>query len=839
MSSAKLSTAGQFFPVQTLRLKNRGPPDRQVVEDMLLLDLRYALRQLQKNPGFAVTVVATAALGIGLTATIFSVIYGVLLSPLPFPNARQVVSIGEINRVSTHPGSSSLPNIRDWTAQNRSFQEIGYYNLSFDNVQYNGKAEQVVDVRCSPNLLSLLQTQPLFGRTFSSEGGTADSQNVAVISSKLWRNMFAADRAIVGRSLRIGKEYFTVIGIMPEEFFFPLTRNEPVLWILAKPPTEWEDQNIAMLQAVGRLKEGAGLKQAAAELTTILNSATHETSNRVLVENYRDSITGDLRTPLWLLEMTVLAVWIIACINVVGLLLVRAATRRREIAIRCALGARPFHVQSQFIMESALLAGTGTIVGLCISRILIDTARLFLQSRLPFATNIHMNTTVLELIILLSAFFTLLVATLPAFQVYRTVPLEAMCEGSPGSGMSRRQKRMCEGLVICEVALTVALLLDSGLLVHTLYNLRNNTLGFVSDHLVIGRFMAPPGRQGVDLVQTTYAPVLQNLEQLSNVKSAGISNLLPLNPMSTVTIPLQIQGRAKIPGKQELAQLRLMSRNLHQTLGVRLLRGRFFDERDNRSSLWAVIINQTLARKFFPNEDPLGKLIRTADNGPHRFSSIVGVVEDSRQRGLADPIEPQVDICLDQLAPSDDFAIMLGNYIEVAVKTKTAPEAVVPEVRRILQQANPDATFVNASTMPDLVERSLGNQDIVSRLVWMFTFAGLLIAGVGLYGSVAYNVSRSMRDIAVRLAFGARRSDILLGVLRQAFLILGLGLMAGFVLWQQTAQVLQNYLYGVRALDWPTILVVSPAVLICGLLASYFPARRASLSDPIQSLRSQ
>jgi len=392
-------------------------------------------------------------------------------------------------------------------------------------------------------------------------------------------------------------------------------------------------------------------------------------------------------------------------------------------------------------------------------------------------------------------------------------------------------------LVICEVALSLVLLLNAGLLLRTLYNLRAVPLGFVPDHLIVAQVpLFQRSQAGGDLLTSVYDPLLQRLEQMPGVKSAAISTILPMSPSSSAKMPVQIYGRPN-PSKQiSTAELRIVSSDLYRTLGVRLLSGRLFMDTDTRSAPWAVIVNQAFVRKYFPDEDPLGQQVRTADKGPHKYSSIVGVVEDTHQKSIADGVEPEIDLCYKQLAPDDSFVVMLGMVIQTAVRTEADPASVIPSLRGALQSINPEVP-ANISTMRDIVDKSLSSQTLAARLIGIFAACALLIAMIGLYGLLAYTVSRSTRDIAIRLALGATRSNVITRVIRQSALVLGIGIAIGFMAWVQTARLLQSYLYGVGAHDALTIFTVAAVLAACGLLASYVPARRASLVDPITLLR--
>lgn len=416
---------------------------------MLLHNLHYGLRQLRKNPGFAAVAITTLALGIGMTGAMFTVIYTVLLRPLPFAKSEQIVRIGQANQLDNHPGSSSLPNIRDWREQSQSFQDIAYWNLSVHNITDRGRAESVADVRCSANLFSLLKVQPALGRTFDSDEDLPGKGNVAVLSSTVWKGFFSSDPDIIGVNVELGADYYTVIGVMPEGFVFPLTQDRAIVWIPVQPKKEWEDRGTAMLDVVGRLNNRGSIGASQTELTAITNrDVSANNAERVLVEDYRKSITGDVRTSLLCLEAAVLAVWLIACINIVSLLLARTTSRRRETAIRCALGASQSHLLRQFFAESAVLGGVAGLLGLLLCYGVLWVLRFYLQYKLPFADSIHVNLPVMGAILLMSLISTLLVGLWPALRSFRTSPQEALREGGSSVGGSRRQRRVQDSLVL-------------------------------------------------------------------------------------------------------------------------------------------------------------------------------------------------------------------------------------------------------------------------------------------------------------------------------------------------------------------------------------------------------
>jgi predicted permease len=445
---------------------------------MFLNDLRLGIRFLYKNPGFAFAAVMTMAMGTALAAIMFTVIYAVLLRPLPFPNAGQLVLIGPPN-ISTgiHPGSSSLPDIRDWRAQNSSFHDLAWWEQSANNLESQGRVKSVVSVGCSVNLFSVLQLEPILGRSFYPDEERPAEQSVIILGASVWKSLFSSDPRVINTRIGLGGRPYTVIGVMPDGLTFPLTGDGPVVWTPIRPKKEWEDRNTAMLQVIGRLKNGVSVKTAQADLALIESRTPgHEGKSRALVEDYRRSVTGDLRTALLSLEAAVLAVWLIACINVISLLIARAVNRRQEMAVRHAIGASRWQLLRQLFAETMTLAGLAGLAGLVMTWVTIQLIRPYLEPKLPFAHTMKMDFPTVGAIILLSIISILLFSIWPALQAFRTAPREALNDRAPGIGTSRYQRRVRDGLVICEVALSLALLLDAGLFLRTFYNLRKTPL---------------------------------------------------------------------------------------------------------------------------------------------------------------------------------------------------------------------------------------------------------------------------------------------------------------------------------------------------------------------------
>jgi predicted permease len=807
---------------------------------MFFNDLRLGIRLLYKNPGFAFAAVMTMAMGTALVATMFTVIYAVLLRPLPFPKAEQIVLIGQPNVSGVHPASASLPDIRDWRAQNSSLQDLAWLEQSANNLESQGKVKSVVSIGCSVNLFSVLQVEPILGRGFYPDEERPAEQSVVILSASVWRSLFSSDPRVINSRVELGGRPYTVIGVMPDGLTFPLTEDGPVIWSPIRLKKEWEDRNTAMLQVVGRLKDGGSARTAQADLALIDSRAQgHEGKSRTLVEDYRRSVTGDMRTALLSLEVAVLAVWLIACINVISLLIARAVNRRHEMAVRHAMGASRWRLLRQLFAETMTLAGLAGVVGLVLTWESVQLVRPYLEPRLPFAHTMNVNFPAVAAVLSLSIISTLLFGVWPVLQAFRTSPREALNDRASGVGTNRYQRRVRNGLVICEVALSLALLLDAGLFLRTFNNMRKAPLGFAPQNLIVVQFpLFQLGGEGKDIVQSVYNPLLQDIQNQPGVQSAAISTLLPLNPASAIKMPVQIFGREEEPNQKSTAELRMVSPEIYRTLGIRLLKGRLPADTDTVSAPWAVIVNQSFARKYFPGEEPLGKQIRTASGGEHQFSPIVGIIEDTRQKSLSDEIEPEVHISYRQLKPDDDFSALLGIVLQIAVHTQGEPSGVIPGVRKRLQKISPEGRF-SVTTMEAELERSLGARALVARLIWIFAGAALLMAIIGLYGLLSYHVNSSVKDIAIRVALGASRSGVVTLVIRQAMIVLGIGIIAGLIVWRETTSLLQSYLYGVKPHDPLTVISVTAILFLSGLLASYIPARRASAVDPMKHLRRQ
>ncbi len=819
----------------------------------LLQDFRYALRQLRNNPGFTAVTVLTLALGIGVNAAMFAVIDGVLLRPLPFPKPDQIVQVSEARPEDFAPTSSALPDIRDWRAQSHSFQDIGWYTTGIRSVDIPGFSDFIPVVYSSANLLSLLQVEPTMGRGFATQDDQPGGGDVVLLNSVAWEKFFAGRPQAIGSSLKLGNKLYTVIGVMPKGFEFPPVGDGPAVWAPLLPTKDIDVRDSRTLTAVGRLKEGVSIGAAQAELSGIqANIAkgypTLELDKRVIVKSYRDVLTGNVRPALVALQFAVLAVWLIACANVASLLLSRTSGRRREIAIRSAIGAARSRLIRQFLTESLVLAFTGAALGLALAYGCVRLLRFYLDLYVPLSSHIHVDARVAAALVGFSVVSALLFGLLPALQAARAPAQQALREGATATGTGRRQRYFRDALVVCEIALSLLLLISAGLLLRSLLVLRSLPLGFVPHNVVTTTIFLPQTAGGMvgqsgkyagkDIAQVFYKPLLDRLGHLPGVESAALTSIPPLSPNFQAGGSFEVVGRPKDPANKLTSSIRAVSPSLYSTLGIRLLRGRLFSDSDGPSSEAAAIVNQAFVKKYFAGRNPLQQRLKIGEKGPHAIVTIVGVVEDTHQTGMSDDVQPEIDVSYLQLASDDELTpYILASFTNLLLRTNVAPEAVVPSLRTTLREFDPDLALTDIRTMEELVDTSMGRQTLAVRLLWIFAGSALLISIAGIYGLLAYNVSQRTRDIGLRMALGATRSNVVGLVLQHALILLGLGLGIGVIAALSAGSVMRSFLYGVVPYDASTIIAVSLLLCACGLVASYIPARRASRIDPMTALR--
>ena len=823
----------------------------------ILQDLHFALRQLKNAPAFTVTAILTLALGIGINAAMFSVVDQVLLRSMPFPRANEIVQMG-VRSASGGFSTTSLPDIQDWQARAHSFQQIAYYTIQVPTLGGTSNPRIMPQIVSSTNLFDTLQAWPMMGRAFLSTDSAPGHTSVVILSAGTWDDIYHADPHIIGRSVPINGIPYTVIGVMPRGFAFPANTGATSIWTpLPVQDKALLDRSSSALSVIGRLRPGITLPDATHEMNSIHTQLLHEYPkdediSPMHMELYPNVITGSVRPSIIALDIAVFAVWLIACANVAGLLLARGNGRRREIALRTALGAQRGRLIRQFLTESLLLSLAGGVIGLALAALSLKLLKQYLAHAVIFGDQIHIDLKVCAFLLAASCISALLFGFLPAVHASSAPAQEGLREGTAASGTSRRQNRWRDILVIGEIALTLALLIAAGLMVRTLISLRHTRVGFVADQVVTGEiylpshsaifFSQPQQQSGASIIQTFYDPLLDRLKSLPGIQSAGFTTVRPLQGNWDFNMSIELANHPKPQhSSQAEAQARATTGEYFGTMGIRLLQGRLFATTDSASAQPVAIVNHAFVKRFFPTENPIGQQVRFNDKGDRQWSTIVGVVDDSPQKSLGQPPMPEVHYNLEQLLPQDDLYPILGNfYMNVAIRSSLASETVDRELHRAVHDLQPDAALNSVQTMQQVVDNSLGNQVLAARLLGLFAFAGLVIAVAGIYGLLAYSVSQRTRELGVRLALGAQRRAVQWLVLRHALILLAIGLALGAIVTAASGKLLTAFL-PVKLSSYDLLVSLSVALLLtlCGLVASYLPARRAARIDPVVALRTE
>ncbi|MGB9028861.1 MAG: ABC transporter permease [Acidobacteriaceae bacterium] len=818
-------------------------------------DLRFALRQLRKSPAFTLTAIITLGLGIGVNAAMFSVIEQVILRPLPYANASRLVAIEPSKGANST--TFSLPDLRDYATRSHTLQGLAWYIFQLPTLGGTDNPQLTPQIVITPNLFDVVGIHPRLGRAFTPADAQPDRDHILILSDGVWRKFYHADTAIIGRTVPINGVPYTVIGVMPPDISFPMGAGDEIFSPLNSDDKNLQDRGSRALVPIALLRPGVSTLEAQSELEGIHRQLIHDYSKdeditTLHVLDYHDSITIGSRPALFALDWAVLAVWLIACANVAGLMLTRTNGRRREIAIRGALGAQRSRITAQFLTESLLLAIAGAAVGLGIAFLALRLLQKYLAGTLLYGNDIHVNAGVFAFLLFASCVSALLFGLAPAWHASSVPAQEGLREGTAAAGTSKRQALWRDGLVVTEITLTLALLIAAGLMMRTLLSLRNAELGFASDHVVTGSMFLPTHgawwtpvaspTNTPNLVHTFYDPLAQKLQQIPGVEAVGFSTVRPLNGNVNFDATVKIKSHPNVPRQHEPdAQVRAATTGYFHAMGIRLIAGRFFDSTDTPDTPIALLVNQALVRAAFPNESPLGQQIEVGDEGkPRQWATIVGVIEDSHQRTAGEAPLPEFDANLEQLTPADDFYTILATFhADLAVRARVVPSIVEDSIRHDVHAIEPEIAIQDLEPMQQVIDDSLGDQTLAARLLAIFGLAALLIAVAGIYGLLAYSVSQRTRELGLRLALGAQRGDIVWLILRHALVLLAAGVAAGLVVAWAASGVMRSFLYGAAAWSAATILLVVLALALCGITASYLPARRAAAVDPVEALRTE
>ncbi|HXM21915.1 MAG TPA: ABC transporter permease [Terriglobales bacterium] len=814
----------------------------------LFQDLRYGLRILWKSPGFTAVAVLTLALGIGANTAIFSIVNGVLLRPLPFANPGQLISIGGFDARSAPaiPNESvSYPNFADVRARNHSFTDIAAYQDNEYTLTGAGPSLHVNAEIVSASLFHLLGTQPAVGRGFLASEDEP-GRLVVVLSDVFWRRYFNADRSVVGRTVNLNGRVYTVVGVMPAGFQFPVRAQARDIWLtfsrMATPDDPKDTPMTAQrgndsLNVIARLRPGVTLDQANADLSSITHALATEypTSNShagMGARSQLEDLVGDTRTPLLVLFGAVGLVLLIACANVANLLLARASGRAREIAIRAALGATRGRVIRQLIAESLSLSLAGAVLGIAAASLSLAAILRLYPSNLPRAQEVSVDYHVLLFTVGIAIVTGVIFGLVPALQVWQPNLSVAMREGGRSSTASRSHNRLRSGLVIAETAFGVTLLIGAGLLIRSFNRLSHVDLGFNPGHVLTASFDLSETRYNPDQQDRFVQDLFGRIRALPGVTSAAGAIPLPLSD-DHFNISFNLLDHPVPKANEPSSGFYVVAPGFFETMEMPLVRGRTFDGRDQRNSAPVMIVTREFAKKYFPNEDPVGKRVKIgagegAARASYKIREIVGIVGDIRNSDVVKPPAAAYYIPLPQL---------MWGPPTLAIRTTGDPNAITGEIRKILASMDPDAPLYDVRTMEDYLALDLGRARFQTVLLGLFAGIALLLTAVGLYGVMSYTIVQRTQEIGIRIALGATRRDVLRMILARSFSMTGLGLLVGILGAVALTRLLSGLLYGVRPIDPLTFVAVSLLLGVVSLLASYIPAWRAARVDPMVALR--
>jgi putative ABC transport system permease protein len=802
-------------------------------------DIRYSLRMLRRSPGFTAVAVITLALGIGANTAIFSVVNAVLLRPLPFTHAEQLVQVFQtLPQESIPEAGASYPNYIDWSRQCRAFEEIAATRRSAFTLTGNGEPTYVDTATVTSSLFPLLGVKPIRGRTLLPDDEKPGSDRVVLMSEGLWRQRFGSEPSLVGKTIVLDKQAFVVVGVMPGDFRFPYPSPPVQLWIPLSQDPVFKDlfQGRAghyLETIVGRLKPGVSLAQGQAQLETVMKRLAQEypDANRgwsVRLVPLHRQLAGNARTGLLILLGAVGLVLLIACANVATLLLARAVKRVKEISVGTALGASRMRIASQLLTESILLSLLGGAGGLLIAYWPNQVLVRFLPSDFPQLHEIRVDVHVLVFAFVLSIVAGIVFGLAPAFQSSKSGLQESLKEGSSGSGEGRRRKNLRSAFVVSEVALATLLLIAAGLLLRSFERLQKVDLGFNPEHL-LGAGVSLPKSQYTKPDQwiSLFDQLIDRLKAQPGVLGAAVA--LPLPPSgSGFGFGFAIDGRpAREPGQGFSADYSAVSSEYFRVMQISLLRGRLFTGEDTSTSPKVCIISDALARHYFPQEDPLGKrLIFGYQARVPR--EIVGVVRDVRQTSLTEPGGPVMYVPYAQ----DPWWAMA-----VVLRGVGSPAALATGLRAQVHTLDKDLPIADVQPLTQAIYESSAQPRFRTLLLGLFGLMALVLAAAGIYGVISYDVSQRSREIGVRMALGAQRGDLLKQILKEGMALTAVGLGAGLAGAWFASRVLASLLFEVNAQDLATF--AGSAILLAGvaLFACFVPARRATKVDPMVALR--
>jgi predicted permease len=834
--AAKYAAMRQFG--NATRLKEKSHEVVGFKMETVAQDLKFALRQLRKNPGFALTAILILGLGIGASVAIFAFVDAALIKPLPYPNPRTLVHVTEKDPAAPRV-NISYADYLDWKRMNTVLSSLDVFTGWNDLLTTPAGTEPVLDERVSAGFFRTLGARPALGRDFLPGEDVVGGPHVVMLSYETWLRRFGGRADVIGQPIMLSGETNTVIGVLPKDFQFALS-SDAEFWAALKPDTDCEKRrDCHNLYGVGRLKDGVSVQAALANLQSIAEQLERQypdtnSQRGASVMPLSEVIVGDIRPILLVLLGGAGLLLFIACVNVSSLLLVRAESRKREIAVRGALGASSLRLTGQFAIEGLVLVAAGGSVGLAFAdgamQVLSHLISKDMMANMPYLQGLGLNPRVLLFATALALFASGLFSVAPILHLSFSGMRNGLTEGGRTSA-GTLWRRMGAHLVVIELATAMVLLSGAGLLGKSLYRLLHVDLGFPADHLATVRVELPGLRYSKDDQKIAFArQMIERVKGLPGVRSAAITSLLPVT-CGCNTDWVRIAGRP-YNGIHITADERDVSADFFTTLRARLVSGRYFADAEDESKPKVVVINRTFARKFFPNEDAIGKQIGDPQLSPSSIKQVIGIVEDFKDGSLDEGQDPVVYYPFNQNT---------GSYFSLIVRTSQDEQTILPTLTAAIHQLDSGVGLENGSTMTMNINESQTAylHRSTAYLVGGFAALALILGVVGLYGVIAYSVSQRTREIGVRMALGAQRSSVYKLVLGEAGRLIAVGVVVGLAGSVGAAMLMGKLLFGVQAWDAGTLVSVAVVLGASAMMASYFPARRAASVNPTEALRAE
>ena len=808
----------------------------------LMQDIRYAFRMLLKRPGFTIVAVLALALGIGANSAIFSVVNAVLLRPLPFEDPGRLVVVWERRPRQNRESNPVAPaDFIDWQKQNQVFERMAAHSTVPFNLTGSGEPEQIIGQLVTTDFFNVLGVKAALGRVLLPDVDKPGGERVVVLSHALWQRRFGGDPNLIGKTIKLDNEGFTVVGVMPDTFQYPDTDSE--MWVASRGvvpeislpgnPDPATLRSLHYLNVIARLKPGVTREQAHAEMESVAGRLeqqypTENTGHTTRVVSLHEQLVGDVRAALLVLLGAVGFVLLIACANVANLLLARATARQKEMSIRAALGAGRLRLVRQLLTESALLSLLGGAAGLLLAFWGVDLLIALSPEDLPRLKEIGLDGRVVGFTLLVSILTGMIFGLAPALQASKLDLNNALKEGGRSSTEGFGRRRVRNLLVVSEIALALVLLIGAGLMVRSFWRLQRVDPGFNPNNLLTMELSLPTKKYATDEQMVNfYRQVIGRIETLPGVESVGATWMLPLSGQDAGS-GLEIEGRpANAPSEGSRSFFSSVTPRYFQTMGTPLLKGRDITDQDTATSPGVVVINETFARRHFPGEDPLGKRLKRG--GPDQpWLTVVGIVRDVKHVSLN--AEPRTEMYLS----SQQFP---RPFMNVVVRTANDPRNLIAAIRKEVWAVDPDQPLASVDTMQQLVTNSVAGTRFNTLLLGVFAAVAMLLAAVGIYGIMAYSVIQRTHEIGIRMALGAQTGDILKMVLGQGMILALIGVALGLLVSFALTRLMSSLLYGVTPTDPMTFAGVSLALAASALIACYIPARRAMRVDPMVALR--